>query len=177
MRASTYTGRKLQEKETYTPSDALIKLYIDALRNFPRLKGYEHPFAELVNSIRTKVRTQTNNVNKLNRQVGVILQYFEILLSEMGKYPNVYPIKLGVINRLKGELNKLKNEVRVLPTNKNKINSTYARIERGLGSSLDEVMATVDACEDVSAGLCLTLYEGTDLTVETPHQPNNSISD
>jgi len=184
MEASNYTREPLKEKNTYIPANALFELYTVALHNFPRLKDYKHPLTELVSSILTKVGTQTNNAEKLNRQVGVILEYFQILCSEMERCPDAYPIKLGVINRLRGALNKLRREVKDLPTNKKKISSTYARIERELGPSLQEAMTTVNVCEDVSAKLCNSLYEDTTSTIdrdtiptlENPQNPNDTVS-
>ena len=151
-----------QETTSYSPGNNLLKLYRGTLFDFPRLSNYEKPLTELMNTILSKLTNQTKNLSKLLRQVGVIIQYFEILRTEVERCPEVYPIQIGDVIRYQGKVNELKNRIHYLsrtgkkrkPTQK-ELKNGFGRISRDFESSLKEIKTKIEECETIT---CPKLY-------------------
>lgn len=161
---------------TYNPGIEVVRYYVTYLKNFPRLKSHIYPITELANRVRTKIRDQTDDLNKLYRQIGALWQYFKIFLKEVQIWPNVYPIDIGDVNRDRGTLGSLSRSIKDLKDiketgNKKKLNSGFEKLEREFGPSIEEIETHIRSCEKVSIKKIIAHGEfPEELTEELPEE-------
>ncbi len=172
-----YTRLSTEKKPvTYSPGVDLVRYYVMYLKNFPKLKDHTNPITELANRVRTKLKDQTDDLNKLYRQIGALLQYLQIMGSEVETWPKVYPLNIiGDLNRDKGTLGEIKEQVENLKvikeTNKRKLASGFITLEREYGPKIEEMANHIQSCEEASVKKIITHDEfPEELATELPHQ-------